>query len=118
MLTRMVAAIFFLSAVMLDLESVFRFFKTKTTINPLDPNKSKKLVTDGFYKFTRNPMYLGLVFFLAAITVWVSALLGPLFIMLFIYVMTHSQIKAEEKALTEIFGQDYIDYCQRVRRWL
>lgn len=117
-ITQILAVALFVIGVCLDLESVLRFFKAKTTINPIKPANSKVLVTNGFYNITRNPMYLGMVFFLSAITVWMSALLGPVLIALFMILMTRGQIKHEEKALTEIFGEDYIEYCQHVRRWL
>lgn len=63
-------------------------------------------------------MYVGMCFLLLAWAVHLSALLplaGPI---LFILYMTRFQIKPEERILTKLFGQEYVDYTARVRRWL
>lgn len=102
----------------IDLWAVGLFFKAKTTINPLKPDNSQNIVDTGLYRYTRNPMYLGMLFSLVGIAIWfgsVSVLLGlPLFVLL----ITTQQIIPEEQTLTKKFGQEYLDFKNRVRRWL
>ena len=76
------------------------------------------MVTHGVYRFTRNPMYLGLLLILLGLAVYLASpwvLLGPVAFAAFI---TRFQIQPEERALTARFGATYTDYCARVRRWL
>ncbi|CAN7443090.1 methyltransferase family protein [Rhizobacter sp. LjRoot28] len=99
--------------------SGLRAFRTKrTTVNPLRPERVSAMVTDGVYRWSRNPMYVGMVLFLLAWGVYLSALLpflGPLAFMVYITVF---QIRPEERALRERFGSEFDDYAARVRRWL
>ncbi|MFN7168834.1 MAG: methyltransferase family protein [Pannonibacter sp.] len=102
----------------IDLVSVARFFRQRTTINPLKPEAASHLVVSGLYRYTRNPMYLGMLLVLVGWAVWLGhplALFGPL---LFKIVLTWLQILPEEAALEASFGQEYHDYKARVRRWL
>ena len=94
------------------------FKRAQTTINPLRPTNASSLVTSGVYRFTRNPMYLGLLLLLLGWSVYLSsvvALVGPVFLVLY---LGRFQIAPEERALTAKFGKDYLDYTSRVRRWL
>ena len=98
--------------------ALWLFVRQHTTINPHTPHKSSQLVTGGIYRITRNPMYLGVLCFLLALTtVWqnLATLAGPLLFMLY---LNRFQIQPEERILRERFGQAYMDYCERVRRWL
>jgi len=75
-------------------------------------------VEDGIYRHTRNPMYVGMALIYAATalafnTLWPLITLGPVIVVIQYYV-----IAREEAYLAERFGQDYLDYCTRVRRWL
>ncbi len=94
------------------------FVKADTTINPIKASKASSLVTWGLYRFTRNPMYLGLLLTMigGSLTLQnLAAFCGPV---LFFISMTILQIKPEEHALKSKFGKTYIDYCQQTRRWL
>jgi protein-S-isoprenylcysteine O-methyltransferase Ste14 len=94
------------------------FSQANTTRNPLRPTTASALVRSGAYKFSRNPMYLGLLLLLlgwAAALSSVASLLGPV---AFAAYITRFQIKPEERALAALFGAEYADYEQRVRRWL
>ncbi len=97
---------------------IVSFYIAKTTVNPEKPEKASTLVTTGIYQFTRNPMYVGLVCFLIAWAAWLGSFYSLIFIVVFIFYMNRFQIKPEERALAKLFGQDYQDYCQKVRRWL
>jgi protein-S-isoprenylcysteine O-methyltransferase Ste14 len=94
------------------------FRRAKTTVNPLKPEATSSLVTAGVYRFTRNPMYIGLAVVLLAWAVFVSsplALLGPL---VFILYIGRFQIIPEERVLSAMFGAAYSEYQAEVRRWL
>jgi len=102
----------------LDSGGLLSFIRSKTTINPINIEKASALVTGGVYRFTRNPMYLGMALLLTALAIWLQtplAFVGPV---LFVGYITRFQIIPEERALQKLFGQEYLDYSQRVRRWL
>lgn len=78
----------------------------------------RALVTDGVYRFTRNPMYLGMALILlgtACTTGVVSGLAVPL---VFMVIIETRFIRPEELMLRAQFGDDFDAYCRRVRRWL
>lgn len=102
----------------LDLMSLALFIKNRTTVNPLCPQKASQLVITGFYRLSRNPMYLGLLCLLIAWALHLASLSPLLMLPAFIWLMNEMQIKPEEAVLRAKFGQDYADYCQRVRRWI
>lgn len=102
----------------IDLVSIGAFFKRKTTVNPLTPAKTNALVIDGLYRFSRNPMYLGLLMILAGWALYLGNILNVALLGLFVWAINELQIKPEEKALREKFGADYDAYCKRVRRWI
>ncbi len=101
-----------------DGSSLVQFFRAHTTMNPLHPEKTEKLVTTGMYSLTRNPMYLGLVGVLLGWGIILGSLSSFVILPLFIWVMTVQQIIPEEKILEHKFGQEYIDYKTSVKRWL
>lgn len=92
------------------------FARLRTTIVP--HGRSSTLVTGGAYRWTRNPMYLGLsVAYLGAGAL--SHSLWPLLLLPFVLiVMDQKVIPHEERQLAETFGADYDAYRARVRRWL
>ena len=94
------------------------FRSVKTTGNPVNPETASSLVTSGIYRVTRNPMYVGLIFFLLAWATWLGSLFSVVIIVFFQQYMTRFQIIPEERALTELFSDQYHDYCSQVRRWL
>jgi protein-S-isoprenylcysteine O-methyltransferase Ste14 len=107
-----------LAGLSFDVLGLWAFRKSRTTVNPLKPERATALVTDGVYKITRNPMYVGMSLFLLAWAVYLSALLpfaGPVVFVLYI---TRFQIQPEERVLSEIFGDEYAAYAARARRWL
>ncbi|MEC3966918.1 isoprenylcysteine carboxylmethyltransferase family protein [Flagellimonas halotolerans] len=103
--------------VLVILISVIQFFITKTTVDPLNPKKTSKLVTNGIYKFTRNPMYLGMLLFLLAFGLKLGNAFNTLIAAGFVSYMNRFQIKPEEKVLAKMFGKDYNIYCKLTRRW-
>lgn len=94
------------------------FRSAKTTGNPNKPENVSSLVTSGIYRITRNPMYVGLLFLLLAWTAWLGSLFGLVIIIIFQLYMTRFQIIPEEKALSELFPEQFQGYCKQVRRWV
>nr|CAA6810503.1 MAG: Isoprenylcysteine carboxyl methyltransferase [uncultured Thiotrichaceae bacterium] len=105
-------------AVLLDLWSLGLFFRSKTTPNPMKPSGTSTLVFDGMYKITRNPMYLGMLIALAGWWIYLGSLSPLLMLPVFVWVLTIQQIIPEETVLEDKFGQEYLDYKRRVRRWI
>lgn len=105
-------------AALLDLWSLGLFVRSKTTVNPMKPVNTNKLVLDGMYKITRNPMYLGMLIALTGWWIYLGSL-SPLFMLpVFVWLLTVQQIIPEETALEEKFGAEYLEYKQQVRRWI
>lgn len=94
------------------------FWRAGTTADPAHPEKASKLVTGGIYKVTRNPMYLAMLLILLGFTVKIGNPFGLIPVMAFVWSMTQFQIKPEETALTEMFGDSYLEYQKQVRRWI
>jgi len=94
------------------------FKKKETTILPFTPEETTALVTDGVYSVTRNPMYLGMALVVMGLVIITRQPLGILALLAACAYLTVFQIKPEERALQRIFGQDYVDYKTRVRRWI
>ena len=74
-------------------------------------------MVNGLYKYSRNPMYLGLAFLLIAYAIWLSNPLSTLVILGFVWWITKFQIEPEEEILQEKFGNEFIEYQNRVGRW-
>ena len=97
--------------------SLFQFIQVKTTIDPLAPEKSSRLVTNGVYKISRNPMYLALLIVLLAFGLWLGNVFNTLLAAGFVSYMNAFQIIPEENMLVKLFGKEYQQYCIQVRRW-
>lgn len=113
-----VAILIALAGCAIDIAGLIAFRRARTTINPLKPQSTSSLVTGGIFRYTRNPMYVGMVFFLVAWAVYLAqpwALLGPLAFVLYI---GRFQIAPEKRVLAKLFGEAFSSYKARVRRWL
>lgn len=98
--------------------AVKAFNRQKTTVNPLEPRQASSLVSSGIFKYSRNPMYLGMLIILLAISFKFN-LVGGIVISLFFYLfITKFQILPEEEAMNELFGDEFIEYSTRTRRWI
>ena len=95
-----------------------QFSAAQTTINPLQPDAATTLVDSGIFARTRNPMYVGLFLFMLAWAIWLQSIANIPLLLTFVLFITHLQIKPEEAALRKVFGEPYLDYCKRVRRWI
>ena len=100
------------------LSAVKSFRIQKTTVNPLEPKQASSLVTSGVFKFSRNPMYLGMLIILLSLSCKFN-LIGGIIISLFFYIfITKFQIIPEEAAMNELFGNEFINYSKKTRRWI
>ena len=100
------------------ISAVRSFRKQKTTVNPLAPKQASSLVISGIFKYSRNPMYLGMLIVLLSISFKFN-LIGGIITSLFFYVfITKFQIIPEEVAMNELFGDQFIDYSKKTRRWI
>jgi protein-S-isoprenylcysteine O-methyltransferase Ste14 len=77
-----------------------------------------RLTTDGPFRYTRNPGYLSLAMFYAGIAVLRNALWAILLLPLVVNVIQREVIWREERYLERTFGEEYLDYKARVRRWV
>ena len=108
---------FLISGFSIILISFQTFKKEKTTINPIKIEKASSLVTSGIFKYSRNPMYLGMVLILISIAIKFSFYGGVFLIGFFVYYITIFQILPEEKAMQKLFGEDFTNYKNKTRRW-
>jgi protein-S-isoprenylcysteine O-methyltransferase Ste14 len=94
------------------------FRRHDTTVDPRSPDEATTIVSSGIYRYTRNPMYVGLALLLAAGTIALENLAAFVAVPLFVGYLTAYQIRPEERLLFEKFGTPYADYAMKVRRWL
>jgi protein-S-isoprenylcysteine O-methyltransferase Ste14 len=102
----------------ISISGMVAFRRAGTTVNPLKPSTASSLVSDGVYRFTRNPMYVGLLLTLLAWSVFLSSPQGLVFVAVYVLYIDRFQIEPEERALSLLFGAQYGEYRQRVRRWI
>lgn len=102
----------------LDALGLFAFHRAKTTVNPLNPSATSSIVQSGIYRYTRNPMYLGMLVVLLGFAIYLAHPLAFLVLPVFVAYLTRFQILPEERLLSEKFGEAYRSYASRVRRWL
>ncbi|MEP2947273.1 MAG: isoprenylcysteine carboxylmethyltransferase family protein [Lentilitoribacter sp.] len=98
--------------------TVLRYFRRRTTIQPNKLDQMSTLVTDGVNRYSRNPMYLAMLLLILSAGLYWGTFLVLIAAPAFVMVINKMQIEPEEEALEAIFGQDYLDYKQRVRRWM
>jgi protein-S-isoprenylcysteine O-methyltransferase Ste14 len=94
-----------------------QFRTARTTVNPTTPAAASALVTSGIYRHTRNPMYVGMTLILLAWSVWLSSLYSLIVPVAFVLYMNRFQIRPEEEALQDRFGEEFLAYKRGVRRW-
>ena len=110
--------IIFLIGMLILINPIFKFIKSKTTIDPIKFKKVNKLITSGIYRYSRNPMYLGLLMLVTSTSIFylnIFSITTPFF---FYYWINKFQIKREEIFLTEKFGKEYLLYKTKTRRWI
>jgi len=106
------------AGMVISISGVVSFRRAGTTVNPLTPGASSSLVRSGVYNLSRNPMYLGFVLLLLGWGIHLSNAIALLLVPGFSLYMNRFQIAAEENALMSRYGQEFVAYTGRVRRWL
>jgi protein-S-isoprenylcysteine O-methyltransferase Ste14 len=92
------------------------FKKCGTTVKPFQ--ESTTLMTDGAFRLTRNPMYVGFVLILLGIAIFVGSLTPYLVVIVFPLLMDKIFIRVEERMLEDTFGEAWLEYKKKVRRWI
>ncbi len=87
-----------------------------TTLHPF--GEPSALVVEGPYRYSRNPLYLSLAVLLLGVAIYLGSLTPFLLVPAFMAAVTSAFIRREERALEAGFGEQYREYCRRVRRWL
>ncbi len=90
--------------------------KAKTSLDVRTP--TTKIVMKGAYRLTRNPMYLGAVVFISGIGLAIANTWILLTVPLLVIILNKHVIEREESYLMDKFGDEYKNYCHRVKRWL
>jgi protein-S-isoprenylcysteine O-methyltransferase Ste14 len=112
-----IGAIVCITGLVIMLRCIIHFaIQGKGTLSPADPTKN--LVITGLYKFSRNPMYVGVILILIGETIFFKSIkLGAYTLFIF---MTFNLfiIYIEEPRLRKDFGEAYTKYCKKVRRWI
>ena len=114
----LISIIIILIGILILINPIFKFIKSKTTIDPIKFKKVNKLITSGIYKYSRNPMYLGLLMIIISTSIFylnIFSITTPFF---FYFWINRFQIKREEIFLTEKFGKEYLLYMTKTRRWI
>ena len=107
-----------MAGVGLALAGIVAFRRAGTTVDPRAPGRATALVDGGVYRWTRNPMYLGMALALLGVALWWTSLPGIALVGGFCAYLTRFQIMPEERALHGLLGEPYAVYLRRVRRWL
>jgi protein-S-isoprenylcysteine O-methyltransferase Ste14 len=105
-------------AVVIAVAGIVSFKRANTTVHPVKIEKASQLVTSGMFRFSRNPMYLGMLLISIAFAVRLDNPFALVWALGFQQYMNRYQIGPEERMLTQLFGDAYKQYMTRVRRWL
>lgn len=117
--TKVLIASFLIAGGLLSgIAGVVSFKLAHTTLNPVNINKASSLVCSGIFRISRNPMYLGMLLIILGLVARLEHPVGLFLAISFVWYMNRFQIVPEESALTNIFGQSYVNYLRQVRRWL
>jgi protein-S-isoprenylcysteine O-methyltransferase Ste14 len=113
---RVVGLIPIIAGVALNIAADRQFKRLGTTVKPLQ--RSSALATDGIFRWSRNPMYLGMVFIVAGTALLEGSISPWIAVAALAIVLDRVFVVPEEKMLRETFGDAFQQYSQRVRRWL
>ena len=115
LISRVLALFCMVVAAVIGVWSFVRFARARTSPLPMQPTTA--LVITGPYRFTRNPMYLSLALVYAWLALWFAVFWAVVLLPLALVIVRYYVIAGEERYLERKFGQEYLDYKARVRRW-
>ena len=113
-----VAAVVAVVGALLAILGVYEFRRARTTVNPLTPDNARRVVKGGVFRYSRNPMYLGMALLLLALALYQSHVLSFAWVAGYVTYLNRFQILPEERALEARFGDEYRAYARAVRRWI
>jgi protein-S-isoprenylcysteine O-methyltransferase Ste14 len=115
--TRLIIGIpLFIAAGLIAINALMIMKKNKTAINFNNP--TTKFIVEGSFRFTRNPLYLSLLLVMDTIVIIANSAWHLIaFILLFLF-FNFGVVAREEQYLENNFGEEYIQYKNRVRRWI
>jgi protein-S-isoprenylcysteine O-methyltransferase Ste14 len=114
--SRILGAILVIGGLSLGMPAFRGMLKARTSPNPHRPTNA--LVFEGTYRITRNPMYLSMLMIYAGISTFLQNPWFIPFLPILAWLFTTWVIIPEEKYLEQKFGQEYLDFKSRVRRWI
>ena len=112
----MLGQIPFISGFIMNLIADKAFKDHKTTVKPFA--ESTTLITNGAYRISRNPMYLGFVLILLGVAIFLGSLTPYIVVLGFVTLMDIVFIRTEEQMLQKTFSGDWMEYKKKVRRWI
>ena len=115
---QIVSVVILIIGLIVIVSPVVDFIKSKTTINPVKFKNVNRLVTTGIYRYSRNPMYLGMILIIISTTVYYLNFLSVFSPLIFYIWINKFQINREEIFLEEKFGSEYLKYKSKTRRWI
>ncbi|HWH63732.1 MAG TPA: isoprenylcysteine carboxylmethyltransferase family protein [Ginsengibacter sp.] len=115
-ITKILGISLFVISLFFIVTSLRKFFLSKNTLILIKPASS--LQTNGIYNISRNPMYVGLAIVYLGITCFIGNWWNIILFPILLLIVQEYIINREEKYLIRRFGQDYLDYKSKVRRWL
>lgn len=113
---RTIVALIMIINLVIGLAAARGMLTARTSLNPHRPTTA--LVLSGPFRFTRNPMYVGLTVFYIGLMLVFELTWGLILLPIVVWLITIWVIVPEEKYLEQKFGSDYLDYKSRVRRWV
>jgi protein-S-isoprenylcysteine O-methyltransferase Ste14 len=105
-----------IAGVVLAVVAKRRFDRAGTTVKPFE--QSSAMISEGPFRYSRNPIYLGMFIALFGLFVLLGTLSSTVVIPVFYWVIVTQFVRREERHMEEQFGDPYLDYKRRVRRWL
>lgn len=105
-----------LTGIFLVYSSLKKLSKMETTFIP--DGQPNKLVIDGPFRVSRNPIYLGMLFILLGAAISLQSFSGLLVAFIFFLIINFTWIKHEEEKLDTTFNEEWKEYSEKTRRWL
>ncbi len=107
--------ILIIAGIIMTLITNTALLKNRTSIQPFET--PDVLLTSGLFKLSRNPIYLGMAIAFAGVVITLGSLSPILFPIIFVIIIDRVIIPFEEDKLEMVFGDKYLDYKTKTRRW-